>query len=265
MRRMMAMVSIVLLVHLMSSISHAKPVSREQLLLKIAALRVWLSRYETAAPATREQLSLKLESLRKRLNRYERSYLSPSSADKAKYAKQVKMPGWGLIRLIPRAVNDDVAIITLRGGGAYYSFTKLTHEYNYGSDIELQNGVFSVGFAGADYGMMTTLGDVPLHSINIESPGVVYLANWKTPLKISEARGRQRESGNGIEQEGYAYKDRVGAVVGNTYALRSINYDRSDVLVGFRVVRKDKDGSLIVLWKMLKEYPPPILVRDKVE
>jgi hypothetical protein len=47
--------------------------------------------------------------------------------------------------------------------------------------------------------------------------------------------------------------------------LRSINYSDSDVLVAFRVLRKDTDGSLIIAWKMLKEYPVPDLARDKAQ
>lgn len=51
-------------------------------------------------------------------------------------------------------------------------------------------------------------------------------------------------------------------MLGNTYLLRSVNYDRSDVLISFRVVRRDSDGSLILLWKMLRQFPGPILVRN---
>jgi hypothetical protein len=52
-----------------------------------------------------------------------------------------------------------------------------------------------------------------------------------------------------------AYVRETEVSVNHTYALRSIRYDKSDVLVVFRVVRKEKDGSLIILWKRLKESP----------
>ena len=56
------------------------------------------------------------------------------------------------------------------------------------------------------------------------------------------------------------YKSRITAIAGNTYALRSIDYDRSDLLVAFKIVRQD-DDSLTLAWKMLKKYPTPRLER----
>ena len=58
--------------------------------------------------------------------------------------------------------KENQKSITLRGGGAFYSFSRLTHEYGGGSDLALDQGQFWVGFAGTDYGFFTNLGDVPL-------------------------------------------------------------------------------------------------------
>ena len=44
---------------------------------------------------------------------------------------------------------------------------------------------------------------------------------------------------------------------GATYVLRSINYSYSDVLVAFKIVRQDIDGSLIIAWKLLNKFPKP--------
>ena len=41
-----------------------------------------------------------------------------------------------------------------------------------------------------------------------------------------------------------------------TYLLRSINYGLSDLLVGFRVARQDTDGSVVIAWKLLKQFAP---------
>ena len=58
------------------------------------------------------------------------------------------------IKLLPRGKYPDTAV-GIREAGAYYSFTRKTHEYNYGSDIELTgDGRFSVGFAGGDHGLI---------------------------------------------------------------------------------------------------------------
>jgi hypothetical protein len=54
----------------------------------------------------------------------------------------------------------------------------------------------------------------------------------------------------------------VKAEVGATYLLRSINFERSDVLVALKVVRQDTDGSVIIAWKLLQKYPVPKLPRN---
>jgi hypothetical protein len=49
----------------------------------------------------------------------------------------------------------------------------------------------------------------------------------------------------------------------STYLLRSLNYDESDVLVAFRVVRIDSDGSVTILWKLLQKFETPGVNRAK--
>ena len=216
-----------------------------------------------AQSTDRARLQAEIESLRNQLKAREQEFLSPTAEDQATFAKFLAAPDTGLIRLLPRPESDAQSKLTIRGGGAYYSFTRLTHEYGYGSDIELQNGYFSVGFAGANYGLLAVLGDAALESVSPDTPAVAFLSSLKTPLRLSEARVQQRQSSNGLEQDGVVYKRMVVAALGNTYVLRSVNYETSDVVVGFRVVRKDSDGSLILFWKMLRQFPVPLLVHDE--
>src|SRR5262245_47423164 len=44
------------------------------------------------------------------------------------------------------------------------------------------------------------------------------------------------------------------------YALRSIDYDKSDILVAFRVARKEIDGSVVILWKRHERFSRPDLI-----
>lgn len=234
------------------------------LFLVSSLLFILLDPPSTIAQSTgRTRLQAEIESLRNQLKAREQEFLSPTAEDQATFAKFLAVPDTGLIRLLPRPESDAQSRLSIRGGGAYYSFTRLTHEYGYGSDIELRNGSFSVGFVGADYGFLTVLGDIALESVSINTPAVAFLASLKAPSRSSEARVQQRQSSNGIEQDGTVYKRRVAAALANTYVLRSVNYDTSDVLVAFRVVRKDIDGSLILLWKMLRQLPAPSLVQDE--
>ena len=178
------------------------------------------------------------------------------------------MPDAGLIRLLPRETydsdvkNENKYKLTLRGGGAYYSFVRLTHEYGYGSDISLYDGWLSTGFAGANYGIMTTLGNTPLENITVETPAAQFLATHTPPSEEPKARIEQTRWGKGEMIDGTTYGERLRMSVNTTYLVRSVDYNTSDVLVAFRVVRVDTDGSAIILWKLLKSYSIPKLARN---
>ena len=225
----------------------------KSLLFLVVALS-FLSIDVFAQGASREDLLKEVESRREELTSLEKKLLAPSEEDRAAYATLLRQPDTGIIRLIPR--ENKLTI-----GGAYYSFSRLTHEYGYGSDIELQQDYLSVGFAGADFGMLTNLGDVPLEDLVMEQPALRFLAGYETPRREPDARSEYRRASEGFTSDGTSYRSRLPVEVKTTYLLRSINYDQADVLVAFSVVRKDIDRSVIIVWKLLKRYPKPELVR----
>jgi hypothetical protein len=183
--------------------------------------------------------------------------LAPSAEDLASFSGFLSKPQTGLMRLLPRETYDGH--LTMRGGGAYYSFTRQTHEYGYGSDLSLEQGYLSVGFAGADFGFLTSLGDVPIDGVALDTPAVQYLASFSAPTNLSDARAQQERAGTGFSAGGFNYIDRLKAASSATFALRSICYNTSDVLVAFRIVRFDTDGSAIVVWKILQTFTLPRL------
>lgn len=219
---------------------------------------------------TREQLLDDIAAKRIQLSALEEQFLGVSDADRTAYADLLALPDTGLIRLLPREIFDSEVYkknkrtITMRGGGAYYSFVKKTHEYGYGSDIELDHDYLSVGFAGYDYGMILKLNDVPLKDLTAQHVEAATLINYQVPTNEPEIRREQMRFGTGAVIDGFAISSRVTAEVGATYLLRSIDYDTSDVLVAIKVVRKDADGSLIIAWKLLKNLPTPHPSRDNL-
>ncbi len=221
-----------------------------------------------AQTQSREDILRELETKRAELAALEKRFLSPSEDDRAAYADFLRLPNTGLIRLLPRekydgdAIKDNKKSLTLRGGGAYYSFSRLTHEYGYGSDIELTQDSLTTGFAGADYGMLVSLGDVPLENISLETPAAQVLSLHKPPTEEPQARIEQRRSSEGTTIEGVTYKRQQPLRLNSAYLVRSINYSDSDVLVAFRVVRVDSDGSAIILWKNLATFAIPHLTRN---
>jgi hypothetical protein len=192
--------------------------------------------------------------------------LAPSLQDRIEQDEFLKQSKTGLIRLMPREVYDSErypvpARIDIRGGGAYFSFFHRTHEYGYGSDLELNRKQFRVGFAGGAYGMIVDLGDVPIDKISETDPRFVFMSNYEPSNAGSEATGELMRFNNGVRVDDPNYRRTVPARSQSTYLVRSIDFGRSDVLVAFRVVRFDTDGSAIIAWKLLKTFSTPQLKR----
>lgn len=209
-----------------------------------------------AQKSSRDQLTAELTALRQQMAEKEKALLAPGAEDLAKYAAFTQGPDSGVIRIMPRSRATYLA--TIREGGAYYSFTGLTHEYGSGSQIALERGYFSTGFAGADFGFLKSLGDVRLEIISTESESVSALTTYVPPQSEPGARAEQ---GKFHSRTDALYINRVEAKMDQTYAVRSVIFGNSDILVAFRVVRKDTDGSLTLVWKMLRRYPVPQLDR----
>jgi hypothetical protein len=208
----------------------------------------------------RAQLAQEIDSLKQQLKAKEIEFLEPSPQDKAAFDSFLSQPDTGLIRLLPRETNQNK--LSINGGGAYYSFSRLTHEYGYGSDISLEQGRFSVGFAGAAFGFLLSLGNTSIESVDSENPGLNFLLDFTPPLQEPKARKQQQRANAGFSIDEHFYINRLEVKENTTYALRSIDYGHSDLLIALRVVRKDVDGSLIIAWKLLKKFPIPQLINS---
>jgi hypothetical protein len=215
----------------------------------------------------RSKTLAEIASLKKQLNEKEKLFLSPSAEDKAAFADFLKQSNTGLIRLMLKGIYDDK--LSMRGGGAYYSFTLLTHEYGPGTDINLEpfnsnsyipppvlDHIFNAGSPGC-HGLIAQLGEVPLDQVTLEHKGAKFLVTYVPPSASPRPGEEIRRANTGIEQSGYVYKRNAPAITNHSYVLRSICYGRSDALVGFRIVRKEIDGSVVILWKRLKQFPKP--------
>src|SRR3989442_11049171 len=75
-----------------------------------------------AQSESREELLKEIETKRTELSALEKQFLAPSDEDWSAYAEFLKQPNTGLIRLLPREVYDKDSRLTIRGGGAFYSF-----------------------------------------------------------------------------------------------------------------------------------------------
>ena len=207
----------------------------------------------------RAALLQEIESSEGKNTQLETAFLAPSPEDQAKYAEFLKTPGTGLCRLMPG--DKYVKTLAVRGGGAYYSFLKLTHEYGYGSEIGLAgDGKLYTSFAGADLGLIASVGDIPLETVGMENPAATLLLTYHPPPVKEEAQAEYFRINSGIELGSYVFSRSALAQVNNTYVLRTVNYNDCDVITAVRVVGQDADGSITILWKILKELPKPTLI-----
>jgi len=235
-------------------------------MLSLAVLAT-LSVAAHAQSSSRDDVLKEIAAKRAELQRLEDQFLCPAEEDRAAYKELLSQPDTGLIRLLPREVygsevyNKNVKTLTIGGGGAFYSFARLTHEYGYGSDLLLEAGYLSIPFAGAGYGMMIDLGDVSLDEITKDYPTARALAAYEAVTDEPHARVEQRQIQAGRILDGATYKSRVPLKLDTTFLLRSIDFNNTDVLVAFHTVRKDTDGSVIIAWKLLKRFPKPELMR----
>ena len=225
-----------------------------------------------AQTQSRSDILKELKTKRAEADALEALYLAPSEKDRMRYAEFLKLPDTGIIRLLPREKFDDVEYkdndamykgikktIQMRGGGSYYSFVRKTQVYGYGSDLSLERDHFKVGFAGADYGMLTDIGNVEIENVAPDNKAVYALGSYRAAREEQVARVEYKKFFQGAEIAGIHVYSTVPMRINGTYLLRSINYLSSDVLVAFRVVRVDSDGSATIVWKIIKKFSMPKL------
>jgi len=221
-----------------------------------------------AQTKTREQLLDEITASRNELQGLEQQFLAVSESDRAAYANLLAEPDTGMFRLLPREKFDSETYkknektITMKGGGAYYSFSTKAHDYNSNPDISLDHDQLSAGFAGLDYGMLAKIDGISLRELSAEHPYVTSIIKYEPPSNEPAIRNEQRRFAMGTVIDDVSLKHSVPAEPNTTYLVRSISYSRSDILVGLRVVRRDTDGSLIIAWKLLKNFITPQVAKN---
>lgn len=223
--------------------------------LKIFLFCLFFVSVVNAQDLTREQKLQRIGDLKGQVKVLETELFLPDAKD----LKQAEKEGFEVFRLMPRERFDGKLIV--QGGGAYYSFTTKSHDYQKIPQIELSGDELSVGFAGADYGFMADLNQISLSDVTKETIGVNFLVNYKPPTNETEIRVEQSKAHN-YEADGFFYHRSVPAKIGNSYILRAISFSDADVLVAFKVFRKDTDESLIIFWKLIENFEKPQIARN---
>src|SRR5262245_60680970 len=96
---------------------------RIRILPSIAVTLFLASSAALAQSPDRAALEAEIRALLVELKSTEQQFLAPSAKDQRKYADFLAQPDTGMIRLLPREIFQNK--LTIREGGAYYSFTGL--------------------------------------------------------------------------------------------------------------------------------------------
>jgi hypothetical protein len=230
----------------------------------VGLLSVTFTVAAVAPQINRLVLEKEIESLYKQIKEKEQTFVEPSAQNIAQFAQFLSQPDTGIFRILPRNKYDG-KLLTVPGNGAYYSFSRRSNTFGYGSDIEYSQGKFRTGFSSSAVGFFSQLGDISIESITLEHPAAAFLNKYTPPAKESEIRQHQQQQANynkGIREGEFTFSSQVALFSNTTYLLRSIDYyASSDILVALRVVKQDGDGSLVIIWKKLKLFPTPLVER----
>jgi len=226
---------------------------------------------------------------RKRL----RELLTPNVDDIIANEELLKQSGTGIFRLFPNNSNCESKLrVRVDGecsrhvpGGSVYSFREgaITPDLHF-------NGGWLIGDSFFSQILIAPIGDVPLLDLTASSSQIRFLSSFEPATDVPGARQQYALIMKGIESDGIKYSKYVRPELGKSYAIRIIAYrngnnldrrlvreavgpdhpvmmfkrvneedNRIDVLVAFRIVRKEDDGNLTIVWKELSHRKAPVL------
>jgi hypothetical protein len=125
---------------------------------------------------------------------------------------------------------------------------------------------------------IANLGETDIDLLTLESEGVKEVIGISTEKQAVSIREAVENIKKGLKLGNVLFSNKVTAEKNSTYVLRSIAYKtksyvefygytynefdydkRRDIVVAFRMVEKNDDGSVVLLWKELRNEKAPKL------
>lgn len=226
-----------------------------------------------------------ISALYRKSTKEELKQLAVNDEDRNKYAVFLKNNEAGLFKLIPDldcSQNAKVIVATpdclkysMPGNGASYSFRVKDYRISHLADIAFGNDSFQITGQMLQ-GILVEIGDISLEKAETQLPKLSYLMNFHPASTVEQLIQENKKLQTGIVQDGFVYGNTVKAVDNKTYVLRSIAYDtnlyrsvngitydemkfdkRQDVTVAFRIIRREENKSVVILWKELDRKKSP--------
>jgi len=234
-----------------------------------------------------EKLPTLTEADRKRI----KALLTPNPDDIFANQELLKQPGTGIFRLFPNSNCESRMEVRVDGpcanhvpGGSSYSFRPGAIT----PDIHFNDG-WLIGDSFFSQIIVARIGDVPLVGLEASASQLRFLTSFEPASEIPGARQQFATIMKGIDADGVKYSKGSQPELGATYAMRIVAYrngnnlerrmaregvgpdhpvmmfkkleedNRVDLLVAFRIVRREEDGNLTIVWKELERKKSPVL------
>lgn len=194
---------------------------------------------ELAEKASKLTVDEKVGLIRRLKRDLTRTLLAVPDSARAGWTDSESRTDAGFARLLERGLFEE-GLLTPRGGGCYWSFTKRSHSYDEHPQLELQQWRFSAGFYGGAAGVVAKLDATDVRTVGESS---------LPPVLTGDREGVRKAAGE-------ARREEHDAAVGDVYAVRTYSQDEYDVLVAFQVVQKD-DLGVTIAWRILRQWDPP--------
>ncbi len=232
-----------------------------------------------------DQSNLSNPDERQRLIFSARTQVQVAKEDRKTYRDFLKQSNVGLIKLLPEIkcpenlkeieINEPCAVAAIFGHGTSFSFRTQNYQFEEISDIKITQGNFVANGLNT-LGLMASLGGVELNSVVVEDENIVALNKFIPASKLDEILVQESQINKGLKLGNLTFSKSLLITEKTTYILRSVAYrgtvgktasvllqndKREDILIAFRVVRKENDGSVTLLWKKLQSKTAPKLIK----
>jgi hypothetical protein len=205
------------------------------------------------------------------------------------YEKNLRNSGWGIVKLISpvdcslvktesrlgNCLQENANILEFANA---FSFRESKRNVFARSDLALA-GDFLVTGRHSVQTIIVSLGDTPIESLTIDSPGITHLASFRPSTQEKDIDGEFQLYKNGLTvasfETGSEIKHsfgKVSKVIENTtYAVRSVAYrpvnaeplgKDKDIITVFRIVKKYEDGAITILWRELARNDGLVMVNN---
>lgn len=238
-------------------------------------------------------LQISVQPLYRKPTKEELKTIAPASELLKKFNDFLRQDNTGLFKILADTgcagntgivvAKEDCLKFTMPGAGNSFSFRTNNYRLRRLADLTFSGKSFHVTGV-LMHGIMVNIGDVPLENVTLQTIGLKFLNEFQPSDDFEKAKEIDIQLIKGVSKDGFLYSRTLDSAENKTYVLRSIAYNgkvmrsargipyneldfdkRKDVTIAFRVVRRDADGSLTILWKELSRRNAPKFKKIKIK